>query len=233
VSSFDGCIFEPSSLSDSSDVDCVLVFDRVSRAPRLIDYGLNPVQVGVPFQYRINCLDPDNDMLAPGYPLFWVEENGVRTQEMVMSTVAYSNQQGQDYTVSAVINHFSNCYLKVVAKDIYGVSSQIDIPVRIELVPPVFPAETTVSLPQPILNIKQQRMIISLDIAEETDVLIDMLDNRGLMLKHLINEHKTPGSYTVSWDGTTENGDIVASGICFVHAKLNNKHVVKKAVIIK
>lgn len=55
----------------------------------------------------------------------------------------------------------------------------------------------------------------------------------GRLVKALMDEHKPIGSYTVTWDGRNENGEIVASGIYLVRVNGKSVKTVEKVAVIK
>ncbi len=65
-------------------------------------------------------------------------------------------------------------------------------------------------------------------------ITLKIFDVSGRLIKNL----KLPTPYSllptlVSWDGTDENGCRVANGIYFISCEINNKKMVKKAILIK
>jgi len=65
-------------------------------------------------------------------------------------------------------------------------------------------------------------------------ITLNIFDVSGRLIKNL----KLPTPYSllptlVSWDGTDENGCRVANGIYFISCEINNKKMVKKAILIK
>jgi len=57
--------------------------------------------------------------------------------------------------------------------------------------------------------------IIEYDVPSAQNVVIRIFNIRGQLVKTLINEDKSPGYYSVVWDGTNDNGDEVSSGVYF------------------
>lgn len=55
----------------------------------------------------------------------------------------------------------------------------------------------------------------------------------GQLVKILVDEEKTPGTYTVTWDGRNNSNEEVASGIYFYELKSNNLREAKRMVLIK
>lgn len=55
----------------------------------------------------------------------------------------------------------------------------------------------------------------------------------GQIVKTLVDEDKTPGTYSVTWDGKNNSGEEVASGIYFYQLKSENFKETKRMVLIK
>lgn len=53
-------------------------------------------------------------------------------------------------------------------------------------------------------------------LAKATKVSINIYNVAGERVATLVNEQKWPGSYTVSWNGKAENGNVVSNGIYFI-----------------
>ena len=55
----------------------------------------------------------------------------------------------------------------------------------------------------------------------------------GQKVKTLVDEIQGPGTYTITWDGTTDHGDGVATGIYFYRLKRGDQVESKKMVFLK
>jgi hypothetical protein len=55
----------------------------------------------------------------------------------------------------------------------------------------------------------------------------------GRLVRTLVDEHKTIGSYTLTWDGRNANGEAVASGIYLVRANGVGVKTVRKVAVVK
>jgi hypothetical protein len=74
---------------------------------------------------------------------------------------------------------------------------------------------------------------ISYDIAEETDVTLDVYNIRGQKVKTLVNERMKPGYNSVIWNGKDDNNRNVASGVYFYRLKTSDKTLTKKMMLLK
>ncbi len=65
-------------------------------------------------------------------------------------------------------------------------------------------------------------------------ISLKIYDFLGREVTTLVNEVKSPGEYTVEWDGTNSNGEQVASGVYFYQLKTNHGFVnTKKMMLLK
>ncbi len=56
---------------------------------------------------------------------------------------------------------------------------------------------------------------------------------RGRVVTTLVNENKRPGTYSVVWDGTDDNGRRVASGIYMARLRAVDRTQVQRMTLVK
>ena len=69
-----------------------------------------------------------------------------------------------------------------------------------------------------------------------TEILItsiDILSLNGRVIKTILNESKTPGYYTVSWDGRGNSNQAIPGGTYLYRLKAGNYHDVKRMILLK
>jgi flagellar hook assembly protein FlgD len=71
------------------------------------------------------------------------------------------------------------------------------------------------------------------DIPVQSDVIINIYDGLGRLVRTLINESKEPGRYTAIWDGRNNENQNVASGLYICRIKAGNFVNVKKMLMLK
>ena len=64
-------------------------------------------------------------------------------------------------------------------------------------------------------------------------VALNIYNLRGQKVKTLINESKTAGVHTTSWDGTDDAGKPVASGVYYLRLQSNTTRETRKLTMIK
>jgi flagellar hook assembly protein FlgD len=69
--------------------------------------------------------------------------------------------------------------------------------------------------------------------ATATHVRLRVLDVQGRVIRTLVNRRLRPGEYSVSWQGTTNSGHPVASGVYFYKLGIGDESFVRKVLLIK
>jgi len=64
-------------------------------------------------------------------------------------------------------------------------------------------------------------------------VTIVVYDLSGKVIKQLVNEVAIPGSYSVTWDATSDNGSMVENGFYFFKVRQGNQSVTEKMVLLR
>ena len=65
-----------------------------------------------------------------------------------------------------------------------------------------------------------------------TPVKLKIYNINGQLIKTLVNSNKTPGYYSATWNGKSENGQKVSAGIS-LHLQAGDKSLTKKMVLVK
>ena len=74
---------------------------------------------------------------------------------------------------------------------------------------------------------------IKYDLQKPGKVVIEIFNLLGQKIKSLVNEDKAAGSYTTTWNGTTDKGLHAASGIYFYRIKTENFSNIKKMILMR
>lgn len=74
---------------------------------------------------------------------------------------------------------------------------------------------------------------INYTIGEAGLVEINIFDVNGRMTKQLLTESKTPGEYSVEWNGADSKGNDVAAGMYFYTLSLNGVKDSRKMILVK
>lgn len=74
---------------------------------------------------------------------------------------------------------------------------------------------------------------ICFSIDNPAQVELTIFDAKGKMVKNLIADQFTEGTYSKTWDGRSGNGDSVASGMYFYRIKVGKTSQTKKMILIK
>ena len=70
-----------------------------------------------------------------------------------------------------------------------------------------------------------------MDVTGPVEIVI--FNVRGQRVATLVSDTKAPGTHEVSWNGTTDRGETIASGIYFLRVRLGSERFVKKVAVIK
>jgi hypothetical protein len=75
-----------------------------------------------------------------------------------------------------------------------------------------------------------QNTTIEFEINALKEVKITIFDMDGTQIKTLVNRNYPAGKYTLSWDGTNDQGEKLATGVYFYVLTTNNQKVSKKMI---
>lgn len=81
--------------------------------------------------------------------------------------------------------------------------------------------------------LKNQQVLIRIELPERMHVEVIIYDNRGNKIKGFLNEELPPGGNNYYWNGRDGSGNIVGSGIYFVHMECGGYKKTKKIAVIK
>jgi len=65
------------------------------------------------------------------------------------------------------------------------------------------------------------------------EVTITVYNGTGQLVTSLVNEYKSPGAYQVTWDGSNESGELMASGVYFVRMNAGSFSETRKIILLK
>jgi hypothetical protein len=99
----------------------------------------------------------------------------------------------------------------------------------IEEEPPVYADWLYQNYPNPF----NPTTTIRYTVAETSPVDITIYNVRGERVRRLLSETMPPGPHEVTWDGTNDRGQQVASGVYFYRLQVGGFADVKKMVVLK
>lgn len=74
---------------------------------------------------------------------------------------------------------------------------------------------------------------IEFQLSNQSNVKLEIFNILGQRIKSLMNEEKSPGYYTISWDGKNDFGESVNSGIYFIKISADKFSDIKKMTLLK
>ena len=75
--------------------------------------------------------------------------------------------------------------------------------------------------------------IIKYQIYKGSRVRLTIYNSSGQIVNILVNEFKQPGIYSITWNGTDENGSVVSSGLYLCKLAVKNKVKTGKIIFLK
>jgi len=80
---------------------------------------------------------------------------------------------------------------------------------------------------------KGERALIVVELPKQGHIRLNLYNTRGNKIIELADEQKEAGTYKYYWDGKSGNGDVVGSGLYFVHIQAGDYKKTKKIVVVK
>ena len=74
---------------------------------------------------------------------------------------------------------------------------------------------------------------ISFEVANSSNINIEIFNSKGQRIKTLVNKSYVPGKYSVVWDGTNQNNDTCSSGIYYSKMISGDYSSIQKMLLIK
>jgi len=80
---------------------------------------------------------------------------------------------------------------------------------------------------------KGEKALIVVEVPKQAHVRLNLYNTRGNKIKELADEEREAGRHKYYWDGKSGNGDVVGSGLYFVHIQAGDYKKTKKIVVVK
>ena len=103
----------------------------------------------------------------------------------------------------------------------------------------VMEAEDSIQLPFITFNLKNYpnpfnpETTISFELSKPGNVVLNIYNLKGELVKRLINNQMSNGKHSIVWDGKDNNGHICSSGVYFYKIESNGRVEVKKMLLLK
>ncbi len=97
--------------------------------------------------------------------------------------------------------------------------------------PDVHPVVSDLRPPQP--NPFNPQTTLHYDLATADDIHLAIYDVRGQLVRTLANGFRRRGQYSVTWDGTSDDGSRMASGLYFAVFNTRSQRFTQKLVLLK
>jgi hypothetical protein len=90
-----------------------------------------------------------------------------------------------------------------------------------------------ISLASPAPNPAQGRTGIQFSLDTERDVRLAVYDVAGRFVRTLVNGPTGGGIHTIMWDGRTERGHAIASGVYYLRLDAGNTHMNRSLIVLR
>jgi hypothetical protein len=111
--------------------------------------------------------------------------------------------------------------------------AKFEICTEVELTEQVIGQPETFELSQNYPNPFNNSTTIPYQLDEPSNVNIILYNILGQRVRDLVNEHKDPGYYLLSWDGKDQSGSVVASGIYLCRIKVGQYEKTIRMLFLK
>jgi hypothetical protein len=82
--------------------------------------------------------------------------------------------------------------------------------------------------------LKGEKTLIRIDITEQTHIKLNLYDTKGRKIKEIADEEKEAGKICkYYWDGKNDSGNVVGSGLYFVHIEAGDYKKTEKIIVVK
>ena len=182
---------------------------------------IEPVN-GYPYSIVSNTDSPFN----PGTPVF---SGSVNWEEIELDLSEYSGVVQLRFVFGSDANVTGEGWYI----DDVTIGSYVDI--EEETIIPVF-SKLEQNIPNPFNPSGAGRSpatLIQYSVDKKADVLINIYNIKGQLIKTLVDENKEPGIYSVNWQGEDNNNRKVTSGIYFYKMRSGKFTSVKKMILMK
>ncbi len=74
---------------------------------------------------------------------------------------------------------------------------------------------------------------IEFELSKDETIQLNIYNAQGILIKTLINEKSHKGNNKITWDGRSDEGNMVSVGMYFCQIKMNNSVLTNKMFLIK
>jgi flagellar hook assembly protein FlgD len=74
---------------------------------------------------------------------------------------------------------------------------------------------------------------VAYEVPQSSEVAIRVYDVAGKLVRTLVDGSVEPGRYAVTWDGTSDGGESVGSGVYFCVMDAPSYHATHKMMLLK
>lgn len=210
-------------------------------AEAVLDLGQSSELVGsylVETRWDTSRLHATQPLVAPlsfGEPVAFGEGSGGR---LMIAGVNARGKGGRfgflffSFTVRSAIEPFNG--LNLAFRELFAAQSFNDLLPSfkglIVGIPTAF--ELKSNYPNPFSRSAGAETLIAYDVPEQTVVRLEIYDTLGRKVRTLVSAAQKPGAYAVRWDGNSENGRLLGSGLYFYRMQAGSFSKTRKMVFL-
>jgi hypothetical protein len=229
-----------------------LGFNVVSADHKTLGLGINPIAIGTSGSCFSHTIGPDT-MVVYGGCLGINEFDVLAPTGGAVSEMLFANNPAYAATVSQITMNSSNAEARVMMEgfsfdlirdDRAGANGGImdrvhhlyDVITWLQNTlgePTGAPSPGRNHLAQNYPNPFNPQTTIAFSIKDRGPVTVKVYNVAGELVRTLVNENRVAGSYTLVWDGRSEAGSAVASGVYFYKLVANGFSQTRKMVLLK
>ena len=148
---------------------------------------------------------------------------GGYNETIEISIGAYSTYDGFDDSETAYISYGVN--LENLAT--MSINTGVVMSAEDDIIPGVFKLHQ--NYPNPFNPVT----MIQFDVPQRVDLVLSVYDLLGRRVKTLVKDNLDIGTYNVKWNGTSDSGEMLPSGMYFYELHSSEFHSVKKLILVK
>lgn len=157
-------------------------------------------------------------------PTATVVSSTIVTTGIQMWNIPTTIPEADDYKIK--ITSLTNSSVYDFSSDFFTITDFVGIDD-----PQVTPLVTTLqgNFPNPL----RTETTIKYSVKEAGNVVLNIYDVKGRMVKRLLNANSGAGSFSTTWDGTDDAGKQLSNGVYYLKMKTSSYHTTRKMILLK
>lgn len=219
------------------DATAILLTDRPNSAPVVVAPYLVEGMTGQILTFDFSAMDPDTDDIVDLANVVVTPNCGLSFANRTAGIGSYTGIW--ELTFKTTGCDTGEYEVTIEVQDVYGklgyalsqvkLKKSTDVEEEEELNVSIDRFALNQNYPNPF-NLSTE---ITFQLPVESKVSLKIYNTKGQLVRSLIDDEKSKGFYSISWDGKDQSGKEVASGIYFYRLAAGNFRAIKKMVMLK